>query len=516
MVRDALAQITKGASIIIIGTVFASIIGLLNQIAMGRILGPNDYGLFSLGVSIMTILCVLPQFGLGQGLTQYVPYNIQKNKLNEIKDAINFSLKFTLIIGIIVSIFLFIFSDYIAIKFFNNPELGLVIKGFSIALTFWALHNTIGSLTQAFKTPKYYVYIENISIPIIQLSIFISLSLIGYKLFGAITGFIISSIFAAISYIYIMRSKYHKSLEHPNNKNSNINSNEAIRDLIKLSYPLFLAGFTLLFMQYPDKIILGVFTNSSEVGLYTAALTISTITLLIYTAFSFNSRPILAEYYAKNNFSSMEKLYSFTTKWIFFITFPLVIYLIFYSKDIIEIVYGSSFLNASVPLAILSLGIAINGLTGLSGEALISIRKTKLNFYCEVIGASSNIILNITLIPFFGIIGAAIGTSLSITFRNISSFCFMYKNLKINPYNINFLKIILGSIIPFIIIYPFKNNFEPYGFLKVLPIFIVCYIGFLIITKSFDDLDKFMIEIILKKIFIYIMRILSIFTNKKY
>jgi O-antigen/teichoic acid export membrane protein len=501
MVKNSLKSITKGASIIFIGTIIASIIGLFNQILMGRILGPSDYGLFSLGISIMTILCVFPHFGLGQGLTQYIPYNIQKSNLGKIKKAINFSIMFTLIIGIIVSIFLFLFSDYIAIKFFTNPELGLVFKGFSIALTFWALHNTVGSLTQAFKSPKYYIYIENISMPLIQLSIFILLSLIGYKLFGAITGFLISSIFGALSYIYIMRYKFNKSLEYPTNINLNKNSDGAVRDLIKLSFPLFLAGFTLLFMQYPDKLILGVFTNSSDVGLYTAALTISTLTLLIYTAFSFNSRPILSEYYANNNFLDMEKLYSSITKWIFFVTFPIVVYIIFFSKEIVGLIYGLSFLNASVPLSILSLGIAINGLTGLSGETLIAIKKTKLNFYSELIGASSNLILNIALIPFFGIIGAAIGTSLSIALRNFSSFFFMYKNLKINPYNINFLKIVLGSIIPFIVIYPYKNLFEPYGFIIFLPIFIIIYLGFLIISKSFDELDKYMIRLILEKIF---------------
>ena len=115
------------------------------SILLGRILGPADYGLFSLGISVMAILCIFPNFGLGQGLTQYIPYNIKKKNYLDVKNVINFSIKFTFIIGIIVSIFLYIFSDYIAINFFNNSELGLVFKGFSIALTFWAIHNTLGS-----------------------------------------------------------------------------------------------------------------------------------------------------------------------------------------------------------------------------------------------------------------------------------------------------------------------------------------------------------------------------------
>ncbi|MGB9937073.1 MAG: flippase [Methanobacterium sp.] len=507
MVKDALSQITKGASIIFIGTIFASLIGLFNQIFLGRILGPSDYGIFNLSIAIMSILCILPNFGLGQGLIQYIPYNAQKENFGKIRKAIKFSLKFTSIVGIIVSIFLFIFADFIALNIFNNIELSYALKLLSIALTFYALYNyTLGFIIQAFKAPKYYVYITNLLMPITQLSIFILLSLLGYKLFGAIMGFVLASIVASLSYIYIIHSKFYKPIKNSYNVTESTKKNVVINELIKLSFPLFLTGFTLLFMQYPDKLILGIFTNSFDVGLYTAAITIATLLLFIYLAFSFNSKPIISEYYAKNDFSSIKKLYYSTTKWIFFITFPLVIYIIFFSKDILTTIYGPLFVDASLPLNILALGIAIIGLTGLSGETLIATKKTNLNLYSELIGAISNITFNITLIPLFGLVGAAIGTSISMILRSLSSYLFVYKNFEIFPYDINFLKIIVGSIISLIIIYPFKNYLEPFSFVKVIPIFIISYLGFLIITKSFDESDRFIIESVLNKLFVRFKR----------
>ena len=206
--------------------------------------------------------------------------------------------------------------------------------------------------------------------------------------------------------------------------------------------------------------------------------------------------------YAENNLSDMEKLNSFCTKWIFLITFPLVVYVIIYSKDIIGLIYGNLFINASIPLSILALGLAMNGLTGLTGETLISIKKTKLNFYSELIGSISNLILNIILIPFLGIIGAAIGTSLSIFIKNISSFLFVYKRLKFNPYNLDYIKIIIYSSIPLILIHLILNDYLKikWAFLIVLPIFILIYLGILFITKFFDEYDKFIIMNFLQKI----------------
>lgn len=491
MLEDSLKDITKGAYIIVIGMVISNLVGLVNQILMGRILGPADYGLFSLGISLLAILCVLPNFGLGQGLTQFIPSHFKQKKYSEINEAVNFSLKFTLILGIGFALLLFIFSDQIAINIFNNEEFKYVLKLLAIALPFWALHNTGGFLTQGFKKPKYYVLIENISMPILQLSIFVILSIFGYKLFGALIGFTISAIFASISYIYIFRLKFGKLVN--NNRIGDIKNVQ--REILTISYPLFLAGFTLLFMQYADKILIGIYMTPFDVGIYSAALTIANLVLFVYMAFSFNSRPVLAEYFAIKDIESMRKLYSSVTKWVFLLTLPIIVYTILYSTDILGLIYGTKFTSGATVLGILCLGIAMNGLTGISGQTLISIKKSKLNLASEVVGAVSNIGLNLILIPPFGIIGAAVGTSISITLRNFTSLFFVYRILKFNPYNIDYLKIILYSILPLVTFYfIFKNLTVPWAFLVIVPVFLVVYYGILRITGFFDEFDEIIIN----------------------
>lgn len=497
MLEDSLKDITKGASIIIIGMVISNLLGLINQILMGRILGPADYGLFNLGISLLTILCILPNFGLGQGLTQFIPYHLKQKKYLEIKEAVNFSLKFTLIVGVLVGVLLFIFSDAIAVNVFHSNEFGYVLKILAIIIPFWTLHNTAGSLTQGFKKPEYYVYIENISMSILQVSIFVILSILGYKLFGALIGFAISVIFASIVYIHIFRVKFSKKLVN----NIIKNKNKVRKEILTLSYPLFLAGFTLLFMQYADKILLGIYMTPTDVGIYTAALTIANLVLFIYTAFSFNSRPILAEYFAVKNIEDMRRLYSCVTRWIFILTVPTIVYIIFYSGDILGLIYGSKFISGSAALGILCLGIAMNGLTGLSGETLISIKKPKLNLASEVVGAVSNIVFNVLFIPFFGIVGAAIGTALSITLRNLTSLLFVHKNLKFNPYNIDYLKVILYSVVPLTVLYLiFRSLNIPWAFLMVIPLFLAIYYGLLSITNFFNEIDRIILNRIRSKL----------------
>ncbi len=492
MLEDSIKDITKGASIIVVGMIIASLIGLVTQILMGRLLGPADYGLFNLGISVIFIICVLPNFGLGSGLTQFIPHNFKQKQYLKIKEAVNFSLKFTLIVGVLAGILLFIFSDQISLNVFHNSELGYVLKILAIALPFWALHLLGSLITQGYKKPNYYVYIENISMPILQLLIFIILSIIGYRLFGALLGFTISAVFASIAYILIFRVKLDKKV----GKNIGIEHKKSIRkEILTLSYPLFLAGFTLLFMQYADKIILGIYKTPTDVGIYTAALTIANIVIFIYTAFSFNSRPILAEYFAIKDFETLRKLYSFLTRWVFLLTVPITVYMIFYSGDILKLMFGAKFTSGSAALSILCLGIAMNALTGISGTTLISIRKPKLNLTSEIVGAVSNIALNILLIPGFGIIGAAIGTSISITLRNFVSLFFVLKILKFNPYNTDYIKIIIYSVLPLTAIYLLFSKISiSWTFLIVIPIFLVINYGILSVTHFFNEFDQVILD----------------------
>lgn len=502
-IEKSLATVARGAGIIFFGTIIGNLLGIVNQVLMGRFLGPGDYGLFNLGISVMMIFCVLPHFGLGSALTQFIPYNIKNNRHDKVRAGIDFSLKFCLIVGVLVSITLFILSGDIATKVFHNTDLEVVIKILCIALPFWAFHNTSAGFIQAFKKPEYHAYIENIGMKVLQLSVFLILILLGYRLFGALIAYICAAIFASIAYIYILYSKLYPSLNipvfNPEQRKEHV---DVEKELVSLSWPLFLAGFTFLFMGYTDRILLGIYMTSVDIGIYAAAFAIASLMLFTFTSFSFNFRPLMAEYFAINDISGMKKLYSSITKWIFLLTFPAVIYLVFYSRDVIWLIYGGSFTKGYLALIILSMGIAMNGLVGLTGGILIAIKKTKLNLLTEIIGAVSNVGLNIILIPKFGIIGAAIGTSVSISLRSLSSLAFVYKELKIHPYTLDYIKIIIASILPLVLIsFFFKTYLDTFwAFILVIPIFLILYFAFLVVTHCFDEFDKSIMKAILKKV----------------
>lgn len=122
-------------------------------------------------------------------------------------------------------------------------------------------------------------------------------------------------------------------------------------------------------------------------------------------------------------------------------------------------------------------------------------KKTKLNFYSEIIGACSNLLLNLTFIPLFGIIGAAVGTSISITLRNVSSYLFVYKNLKFHPYNLKFVKIFFATFIAISSIYLLFSSFKTNLIVIIaFPVYISIYLILFYYLNGFEKMDMILIK----------------------
>lgn len=494
--EKSLVNIAKGAGIVFFAQVVGIILGIINQVLLGRTLGPDNFGLFNLGTTFIVILLPFTTFGLYSAIRQFIPHYLGINRNDKVKGGIYFLLNLSLITGITFSVLLFLLSPVIAVNIFHNENLEIVIKLLCIAFPFYVFYFVGTNITQAFKISKYMLYLNTLVLKIVSIVIFVLFLIFGYKLLGAIVAYTIGIALVAIAYIYLIFKKFIPSL-HCDTTEKHVK-----KELFTIGWPLFLAGFFYLFIESTDKILIGIYMTTSDVGIYSAIYIIASLALYIMVSFQYIFLPTVAEFYGKKDFMGIKKILCSISKWVFLLTLPIILYIAFFSKNTIFLFYGSAYTTGSIALIILLFGIAMNGLTGMTGEVLVGIRKTKLNLLTEIFGAITNVGLNILLIPKFGILGAAIGTSISISVRNLASLGFVYKVLKIHPYDKSFFKIILSSIIALIpiLFLPGAIISDKYLFLITLPIFGGLYILCLFIFKSFNDYDKMIMRVLFRKI----------------
>jgi O-antigen/teichoic acid export membrane protein len=127
-IKDNIKTATlRRSSITFLGTVVNAFFGALFYIFIARILGPSDFGLITIALTVLTLTSDMGDLGTDTGVVNFVSRHIE----NEKEKAYKF-LKLGLEIKIFVSIFAivigFLFSGFIAADIFLKPQLEFPIQ----------------------------------------------------------------------------------------------------------------------------------------------------------------------------------------------------------------------------------------------------------------------------------------------------------------------------------------------------------------------------------------------------
>jgi O-antigen/teichoic acid export membrane protein len=510
-INQSLKTVAHGASIIFFGMIIGKILGTINQILLARILGPEDFGLFNLGFSLFMVFSIIGMFGMRSGISRFVSIYYANKDQSRLKGTVHFGLQFNLTISLFIASFLFLFADFISNTIFHKPDLESILKSFAFALPFGVLLNTLVAITRGAKEAKYKVYTQEIGMRVIRITTFMILAYFGHHLFGALIAFIIATTSMFFYLLYITQIRITRIFHNPIAKSS------VAKPILSFSWPLTLSSFVLIFMTQTDQIVLGLYQDADDIGIYQAAHGVAYLIGFILPAFGFLFFPIISELYSKKDFNGISKIYTSITKWIFMINFPLFLVIILFPGFFILLLYGDEYSEGRIALVILAIGVIVNTSVGLVGMVLNGIGKTKLTLVSDVSGSLTNIILNFVLIPSYGIIGAAIATSFSLALRNLLAIFFVRKNIEISPYNISFFKIggfnITTAICIFLSwlyltnLFPdrfhlnvYSLSFEPViTFILIILYISICYIA-LIKFKWIDEQDKLILIRIKEKV----------------
>ena len=484
--NTSLTSVAKGATIIFMGTIAGNLLGMVNQIILGRYLGPQYYGLFNLSLSVIMIAATLSVFGFFGSLSRFIPFHLEKSERDVVRSVIDFGSLFSLSLGITFAVIIYLLADRLANDIFHDARLVPALKIFAIVIPLYSLQQAVKGIIRGFKAAKYDAILFNIGTRIVTISVFLLSMLFIHKLYGAIIAYISGVVITTAIAMWHIRKKifpdYHTHERVP-----------VARSLLSFSWPLALTGFTYLFVFKTDKVLLGYFMTSTDVGIYTPALMIANLLIFISTSFKYIFLPTVSEYFSKNDMERLEPLFKATSKWNFLVVIPPFLFILIFPRELLTIIYGSDYIGGYIALMILALGVSVNNFAGTSATLLVAGGKTKLNLTCEIVAGITNVVLNIILIPRYGIIGAAIATGTSFLTRNLSSLIFVHRSYGIHPYTRKYLNIILSGLVAATIIY-FSKSYSPlvwWATMLILVIaFVAIYLVLLLISRSLDENDR--------------------------
>jgi O-antigen/teichoic acid export membrane protein len=484
--NESLRKIAKGAGIGFIGAFIGMAFGYFSRIVIARFLGPGDYGLITLGIAGMSIAATLSLLGLPSGIQRFVSFYKGKGDEGKIKGTILGALTISFPLSLFLAILIFIGADWVSIHVFHEPHLTPVLKIFALAIPFSVCAQNLVSSTIGFQDLRYKVYVNDLFQNTFKLVAIVTLFLLEFGVFGAVWGWVLAIILTPFLALYFLDKKLFPVFK------SKIKSVHVEKELFSFSWPLIFVSAAGLIIGWTDTLMLGYFSNASDVGIYNVALPTAMLVMNVTVAFSMIFLPVASELYARNKIDDLRKAYSAVTKWVFSLTLPIFLLMALFSKSIIQIIFGSEYIFGAMALSILVAGFFIDSATGPVAHITLIYGRTKINMGCSFIGAGTNFTLNFLLIPIYGIEGAAIATASSYILMKIALMISAYRISGMQPYKLSYFKPFIASVIAVMIVYVLTKYFIGVSFLVLAVmffVFLLLYFFLLLLFKSFEKED---------------------------
>lgn len=231
---------------------------------------------------------------------------------------------------------------------------------------------------------------------------------------------LVFGLFLAVSFFKSYNGKFNYSFD-------------TVRKILKSSYPFVFSALLMTIYGQTDKIMLKSMMDNSAVALYSASLRLACALSMIPSSLIEGFRPEVMDMKFKN-----EKLYLKRFRQLYAIVFwfsvAYGVFVTIFAKPIILLLYGEKYLGAIGSLSLIVWYSAFSYFGAINNMYMVAEYKGKWVQITTLAGAACNVVLNYILIPYLGIIGAALASLLT---QFVANFVMLWavKDLRSGFYN---------------------------------------------------------------------------------
>ena len=427
-----------------------------------------EYGMWA---QVNTTIALIPNIAnLGLPYTMVRFLSAEKDK-EKIKDSFYPMITLTFISTLIICLLFLLFGNTIANALFNGSMQVLYI---TTIISFFACMNLM--LISFFRTfqqmKRYSLFLVLQSYIGVFVSIYLTYA--GYNIetvvLGLLTGYVavfIMMAFLIVKYLGIGFGKW-----------SNL------KEQLAFALPTIPSNVSSWIVDSSDKYVIGILIGSVAVGCYSPGYALGSILLMFLSPFAVLLPAVLPEHYEKGNIAEVDKYLSYSMKYYLLLTVPAGVGMSVLSKPLLYIITTPEIaLGGYMVTPFVCLGAIFMGMYGITNNILILEKNTMILGKLWIVVAISNIVLNLLLVPYLNILGAAIATLLCYILAFSVTAIASKKTMRL-PFNIGELsKIIIASAIMGIVVYMMHPN----GIISVLisiAVGVIVYFAIIFILKA--------------------------------
>jgi O-antigen/teichoic acid export membrane protein len=394
-----------------------------SQIILARWMGDFEFGIFVLVWTTAVIVGSLSTFGFATTLVRFIPQYRGNGNSNELRGILLTGRLFAIIAASLIAALgvglITIFSHNMESYFVAPFILG------ALTLPMIALGDTLEGMARAHSWPIKALSPTYIIRPTLLLVFMLGAIISGFKpeaktaLVAAILATYLTTIFQLLS----ITSSVERIL--PDGPKTNNYSAWAA-----VSWPIFLVEGFLFLITNADVLLVGVFLEPDKVAVYYAAAKTLMLVHFVYFAVKAGVAQRYSQLIHFGDKTELEQFVRSSARWTFWPSLAVGIVVLVLGKFLLSL-FGETFTQGYPLLFILIVGVVLRASIG-PAESLLNMSGNER--ICAIIFAMTLLIsvaMAITLIPIYGLNGAALSVAMAMTFETVALVFVVWKRLHI-------------------------------------------------------------------------------------
>lgn len=386
-----------------------AVIALLLTVALARVLGPEQFGVYSFVLAALMLVAIPTQVGAPQLLVRETAKYAVTGDWSRVRGVWRWANR--LVLGLsLAAIAVLAVALWLTGTNASLVTLQTAVAGCAL-IPLIALANLRAASLRGLKHVVIGQLPEKIIRPAILLLLVFGAGLT--TLFEPFTaqfamgGHVIAAIVAfVVGWLLLARNRTAQVVF----RHSPVTEQTAWRKAI---VPLSLiTGFQMV-NSHIDVLALGFFQEPKDVGVYRALSQLSISMLFGVNALQLVVQPYFSALHASGNHTKLQAVVERSATAVSVISLMLFVPLFFFSSEVLRVFFGMEYQTGATTLKILMVGIFFKASLGLGATLLTMTGKEKSTMLITGSSAMINILLNVVLIPPFGMEGAALATTLT-------------------------------------------------------------------------------------------------------
>lgn len=435
-------SLAKGASLNVLGNATKALLGGVLLWLISRGLGAADAGAFIEATGVFLILTSVGLLGVNVGLVRAVSRGMATGQTSDgLRRVLPVALVPVVVMSTVLAVAMWAWADVVAEAIGNGDHVADIaahLRGLAPFLPFSSLAMALLGATRGFEDMAPTVFLDRAMKLAVQCLGVAAVVLLGWPTLSLAWGLPVVGVSAGAA-VWLRRIWRRRLTDSTAATPPAAASDDAvplghlIRDFWSFTLPRAASNVFQIVVQWFDVLLVGGLLTTRDAGIYAVSTRLISFGLAAAEALGTVSQPMFGRLHATGERSRLRELFETTTAWQVLISWPQYMFVLLAAPVVLSL-FGPAYPDGAAVVVVLAVAAIVANGVGPVDMVLLMAGKSTWTMVNTALALTVNVVLNLVLLPRYGIVGAAIAWGASRVINNALPLWQSWRYLDVHPF----------------------------------------------------------------------------------